>query len=105
MLPLLCLTKSSRTTRASFVNTLTKVGFRIREARDSPKVAFFCATTVPMEGLEVPREDVGRPAKGKGIGGGKPTGRNGLSGGAGAVKAGTRNRRHRGGNDFAVAVQ
>lgn len=105
MLPLLCLTKSSRTTRASFVDTLTKVGFRIREARDSPKVAFFCLTAVPMEGLEVPREGVGLPAKGKGAGEGKATGRNSLSSGAGAGKAGTRNRRHRGGNDFAVTVQ
>lgn len=49
MLPLLCLTKSTRTTRASFVDTLTEVGFTVVAKKESPKVAFFCLTTAPLE--------------------------------------------------------
>lgn len=63
MLPLLCLTKSTRISRDSFMETLTKIGFRVREARNSPKVAFFCATNVPLE-EEVPRKDDNMREKG-----------------------------------------
>lgn len=84
MLPLLCLTNSKHTTRTSFVATLEKAGFRIQAARDSPKVAFFCATAV-----EVPQGNV--PVLGKR--------RDTQLTGATDAKRG-----HRGRNDFAVSL-
>lgn len=65
MLPLLCLTNSKHTTRVSFAATLKTAGFKIRAVRDSPKVAFFCATAV-----DVPQGSVSVPEKGdaKGMG-------------------------------------
>lgn len=96
MLPLLCLTKSTRTTRASFVETLHNAGFRIRETRDSPKVAFFCATAV-----EEVRRDTKAQANGAGIAnrGARSDGMEGS--GASKEKA---KRTHRGCNEFAVAI-
>ncbi|CAM9401081.1 unnamed protein product, partial [Choristocarpus tenellus] len=44
MIPLLCLTNSCYTTKESFRKTLELAGFQVRESRDSPRVAFFCAT-------------------------------------------------------------
>lgn len=105
MLPLLCLTKSTRTTRASFAETLEKLGFRIRETRESPKVAFFCATTAPLEAkLPLETESLrGEASAGARARGGAPS-----AGGkrVGAVKDSAKKRRHhsRGGNDFAVTL-
>ncbi|CAH0487316.1 unnamed protein product [Peronospora farinosa] len=42
MLPLLCLRHSQFMTYARFTKILMAVGFRVRETKDSPKVAFFC---------------------------------------------------------------
>ncbi|KAF1774513.1 S-adenosyl-L-methionine-dependent methyltransferase [Phytophthora cactorum] len=42
MLPLLCLRHSQFMTYARFTKILEAVGFRVREIKDSPKVAFFC---------------------------------------------------------------
>ncbi|GMF54121.1 unnamed protein product [Phytophthora fragariaefolia] len=42
MLPLLCLRHSKFMTYARFTKILEAVGFRVRETKDSPKVAFFC---------------------------------------------------------------
>ncbi|RLN87148.1 hypothetical protein BBJ28_00013252 [Nothophytophthora sp. Chile5] len=42
MLPLLCLRRSQFMTYLRFTQILEAVGFRVREAKDSPKVAFFC---------------------------------------------------------------
>lgn len=42
MLPLLCLRHSKFMTYDRFVAILEAVGFRVRETKDSPKVAFFC---------------------------------------------------------------
>ena len=105
MLPLLCLTKSTRTTRASFAETLEKLGFRIQETRESPKVAFFCATTAPLE-TEVPLEAKslrGEAAAGARARGGAPSAGEKR---VGAAKGGAKRRRHhsRGGNDFAVTL-
>ena len=52
MLPLLCLTNSNYMTVDHFEAILTRVGFEIREKKETPKIAFFClrkvpATTVP----------------------------------------------------------
>ena len=75
MLPLLCLTKSTRTTRESFVETLTQIGFEVVAQKESPKVAFFCLmTAAPLE-LDGPTQVRGYARK-----------------------------RNRGGNDFAVSL-
>ncbi|CAH0517565.1 unnamed protein product [Peronospora belbahrii] len=42
MLPLLCLRHSQFMTYARFITILEAVGFRVRETKNSPKVAFFC---------------------------------------------------------------
>ncbi|KAL3658165.1 hypothetical protein V7S43_016795 [Phytophthora oleae] len=42
MLPLLCLRHSQFMTYARFTKILEAVGFKVRETKDSPKVAFFC---------------------------------------------------------------
>ncbi|CAI5717307.1 unnamed protein product [Hyaloperonospora brassicae] len=42
MLPLLCLRRSQFMTYARFTDILQAVGFRVRETKNSPKVAFFC---------------------------------------------------------------
>uniref|UniRef100_A0AAV1TZD0 Probable methyltransferase BMT2 homolog n=1 Tax=Peronospora matthiolae TaxID=2874970 RepID=A0AAV1TZD0_9STRA len=42
MLPLLCLRHSRFMTYARFLKILEAVGFRVRETKNSPKVAFFC---------------------------------------------------------------
>lgn len=105
MLPLLCLTKSTRTTRASFAETLEALGFRIRETRESPKVAFFCATTAPLE-AEVPIET--KSSRGGGAAGARARGGAPSPGGkrVRAAKHSAKKRRHhgRGGNDFAVTL-
>lgn len=107
MLPLLCLTKSTRTTRASFAETLKKIGFRIRETRESPKVAFFCATTAPLKAgmflgteLESSRDGDATGARGRG-GASLPVGER-----AGEANGSAKRRSHhgRGGNDFAVTL-
>lgn len=104
MLPLLCLTKSSNTTRKSFAETLRKAGFRIRETRDSPKVAFFCATTAPIE-AEALREDTQPlPTEGTRRSNDKSGGRSAGIGEAGVVAKTVAKRKNRGGNDFAVAL-
>lgn len=89
MLPLLCLTKSTRTTRESFVETLTQIGFTVVARKESPKVAFFCLTTAPLE-AKAPRhpESSSQAAK--------DSGRVGMKGNV--------RRRNRGGNDFAVSL-
>ncbi|KAG7391405.1 hypothetical protein PHYPSEUDO_004940 [Phytophthora pseudosyringae] len=46
MLPLLCLRHSQFMTYARFTKILEAVGFRVRETKDSPKVAFFCLERV-----------------------------------------------------------
>lgn len=83
MLPLLCLTKSTRTTTESFVETLTQIGFKVVAQKESPKVAFFCLTTAAPLELDEPRHRES-PSQ--------------------AIKCGGNARkRNRGGNDFAVA--
>lgn len=42
MLPLLCLRHSQYMTYSRFTYILEAVGFRVRETKESPKVAFFC---------------------------------------------------------------
>ncbi|KAG1709555.1 hypothetical protein DVH05_020205 [Phytophthora capsici] len=46
MLPLLCLRHSKFMTYARFTKILEAVGFKVRETKDSPKVAFFCLERV-----------------------------------------------------------
>eukprot|EP00752_Nemacystus_decipiens_P003080 g2853.t2 len=84
MLPLLCLTKSTRTTRESFVHTLTQIGFKAVAKKESPKVAFFCLTTAAPLKLEGPRhqEPPSQAAK----------------------HDGNTRKRNRGGNDFAISL-
>lgn len=92
MLPLLCLTKSTRTTKESFLETLAQLGFAVVAQKESPKVAFFCFTTAPpREGKEATSslESSSRQA-------------NNRAGGAGANE---KARRNRGGNDFAVSLE
>lgn len=89
MLPLLCLTKSTRTTRESFVATLKNIGLKVVARKESPKVAFFCLTTAPLrpkdprhlESSSLVTKDAGR-----------------------TDKKGNARRRNRGGNDFAVSL-
>lgn len=100
MLPLLCLTKSTQVTRASFAETLTKAGFQIRASRDSPKVAFFCATAAPLE-AEVPRAMGSLQSKRTGGANARGEARN--SGEEEAAKKNTR-RKPRGSNDFAITL-
>lgn len=90
MLPLLCLTNSKHTTRRSFVQALERVGFRVRETRESPKVAFFCATATEPQ---APERQGGQEKSEVTDGGTQDTRR------AGSKVA---KRRHRGTNDFAV---
>ena len=98
MLPVLCLTKSTRTTRASFEETLKAVGFRIRETRDSPKVAFFCAMAVE----ENPRE---ADSRGDRCGSRNMTGSARLEDQQGVGTSQGRNKRsNRGCNDFEVVL-
>ncbi|CAM9190270.1 unnamed protein product [Ascophyllum nodosum] len=98
MLPVLCLTKSTRTTRASFEETLKAVGFRIRETRDSPKVAFFCAMAVE----ENPRE---ADSRGDRCGIRNMTGSARLEDQQGVGTSQGRNKRsNRGCNDFEVVL-
>ncbi|OQR96217.1 hypothetical protein ACHHYP_16580 [Achlya hypogyna] len=47
MLPLLCLTNSNFMTVEHFEAVLVRIGFEIREKKDSPKIAFFCLKKVP----------------------------------------------------------
>ncbi|EQC33321.1 hypothetical protein SDRG_09299 [Saprolegnia diclina VS20] len=47
MLPLLCLTNSNHMTVDHFEAILTRVGFEIREKKETPKIAFFCLRKVP----------------------------------------------------------
>lgn len=83
MLPLLCLTKSTRTTRESFLETLTYIGFTVVAKKESPKVAFFCLTTAPVEIMgSRHRESPSQPTK---------NGENAR-------------KRKRGGNDFVVSL-
>lgn len=99
MLPLLCLTNSKHTTRASFAGILNQVGFTIQETRDSPKVSFFCATADkhPSSAIlqENRRESAGERSKTKGMGSTKVAGNN-------AMKEAKRGRR--GQNDFAIKL-
>lgn len=85
MLPLLCLTKSTRTTRESFAETLTQIGFTVVAQKESPKVAFFCLATAPLELKESRHRESSSSQTAKG-GGGNAT------------------KRNRGGNDFAVSL-
>lgn len=48
MLPLLCLRHSQFMTYSRFTNILEAVGFRVRETKESPKVAFFCLERVEI---------------------------------------------------------
>lgn len=89
MLPLLCLTKSTRTTRESFVETLTQIGFKVIARKESPKVAFFCFTTAPLKPKEPRNLESSSQAA-------KDSGRMGVKGNA--------RRRNRGGNDFAISL-
>jgi len=83
MLPLLCLTKSTRTTRESFLETLAQLGFAVVAQKESPKVAFFCFTTAEPRSQESSSQQASKQAGSTGAGG----------------KA---RRRNRGGNDFAI---
>ncbi|KAL4147291.1 hypothetical protein PRNP1_011047 [Phytophthora ramorum] len=58
MLPLLCLRHSQFMTYARFTKILEAVGFRVRETKDSPKVAFFC-----LERTEAPDDKASFPHK------------------------------------------
>ncbi|KAE8879922.1 hypothetical protein PF005_g15437 [Phytophthora fragariae] len=58
MLPLLCLRHSQFMTYARFTKILEAVGFRVRETKDSPKVAFFC-----LERTETVNEAASFPQK------------------------------------------
>ncbi|EEY70049.1 uncharacterized protein PITG_06609 [Phytophthora infestans T30-4] len=58
MLPLLCLRHSQFMTYARFTKILEAVGFRVRETKDSPKVAFFC-----LERIETVDENASFPHK------------------------------------------
>ncbi|KAK1940511.1 25S rRNA adenine-N(1) methyltransferase [Phytophthora citrophthora] len=58
MLPLLCLRHSQFMTYARFTKILEAVGFKVRETKDSPKVAFFC-----LERVETVAEAVTFPHK------------------------------------------
>jgi 25S rRNA (adenine2142-N1)-methyltransferase len=58
MLPLLCLRHSQFMTYARFTKILEAVGFKVRETKDSPKVAFFC-----LERTETPNEAASFPQK------------------------------------------
>ncbi|GMF64806.1 unnamed protein product [Phytophthora lilii] len=58
MLPLLCLRHSQFMTYARFTKILEAVGFRVRETKDSPKVAFFC-----LERIEKVNETASFPQK------------------------------------------
>ncbi|KAG7398197.1 hypothetical protein PHYBOEH_011520 [Phytophthora boehmeriae] len=58
MLPLLCLRHSQFMTYARFTKILEAVGFKVRETKDSPKVAFFC-----LERTETPNEAASFPHK------------------------------------------
>ena len=91
MLPLLCLTKSTRTTRNSFLETLADLGFTLVAQKESPKVAFFCFTTAPPPEQKEPRSLETSPQASK------------RAGSAGA--SGKSRRRNRGGNDFAVSQE
>ncbi|CAM9310848.1 unnamed protein product [Ectocarpus sp. 4 AP-2014] len=90
VLPLLCLTKSTRTTRASFLETLSRIGFTVVAKKETPKVAFFCLRNTPLEALDVQG------------GGSSLATKEGGTRGAGAAK-GTSGKRNRGANDFAVS--
>ncbi|EGZ10165.1 hypothetical protein PHYSODRAFT_256360 [Phytophthora sojae] len=58
MLPLLCLRHSQFMTYARFTKILEAVGFRVRETKESPKVAFFC-----LERIETVNEAASFPQK------------------------------------------
>ncbi|OWZ08547.1 hypothetical protein PHMEG_00018892 [Phytophthora megakarya] len=58
MLPLLCLRHSQFMTYARFTKIVEAVGFRVRETKDSPKVAFFC-----LERIETLNEMASFPHK------------------------------------------
>ncbi|CEG44036.1 25S rRNA (adenine(2142)-N(1))-methyltransferase, Bmt2 [Plasmopara halstedii] len=58
MLPLLCLRHSKFMTYSRFTKILEAVGFRVRETKDSPKVAFFC-----LERTEIFNKDASFPHK------------------------------------------
>lgn len=90
VLPLLCLTKSTRTTRESFLETLSRIGFTVAAKKETPKVAFFCLRNTPLQTLDV---QVGRSSLATKEGGTRS---------AGATK-GTSRKRNRGANDFAVS--
>lgn len=91
MLPLLCLTKSTRTTRKSFVETLSQIGFKVVARKESPKVAFFCLTTAP------PKPEEPRHLESSASQAANDFGRRGVKGKA--------RRRNRGGNDFAISLK
>lgn len=90
VLPLLCLTKSTRTTRESFLETLSQIGFTVVAKKETPKVAFFCLRNTPLE------------ARGVQVGGSSQATKEGGTRGGGATK-GTSRKRNRGANDFAVS--
>lgn len=100
MLPLLCLTKSTMTTRESFVATLSRIGFTVVARKESPKVAFFCLKTARPGGL-LPGFETRLSNDGKGASARSTEAR--LSSGerAQATKGHAR-KRNRGANDFAV---
>ncbi|KUF99034.1 Acid phosphatase [Phytophthora nicotianae] len=58
MLPLLCLRHSQFMTYARFAKILEAVGFRVRETKDSPKVAFLC-----LERIDTVNENASFPHK------------------------------------------
>lgn len=92
MLPLLCLTKSTRTTKESFLETLAQLGFAVVAQKESPKVAFFCFTTAP------PREVKEASSQ-------ESASQEACKHAEGAGANGKARRRNRGGNDFAVSLE
>lgn len=93
VLPRLCLTNSTRMTRASFVEMLERTGFRIRKTRESPKVAFFCATATQ-------REPTATPDRPPAAGTARPD-----AGAPGNQSSKRAKRGDRGKNDFAITMR